>query len=205
MDNRLGWIDPDTIPYGFCKCGCGQQTAIETRYRPGRMYTKGQPRKYLRGHNRKMSGPEYRIDETVGCWVWQRAFNSVGYPMLAKPKYGSRLAHRAFYQHRYGVIDPSLHVCHHCDRPACVNPEHLFVGTARDNMKDMVTKGRQAKHKPNLQGSKNHQSILTESDVVEIRELYRQGLKQTEIAPRYGVTNHCICLVVNRKSWTHVP
>lgn len=77
----------------------------------------------------------------AGCWIWMRALNKAGYGILAAPDL-SRLAHRASVEIHKGPIPQGLMVCHKCDIPACVNPDHLYVGTAWDNSKDRMARGR---------------------------------------------------------------
>ena len=79
-----------------------------------------------------------------GCWHWTGAMNPSGHGVLGR---GGRNhgAHRVSWQLHHGDIPKEMHVCHHCDNPRCVNPDHLFLGTAADNVADMVRKGRQAK------------------------------------------------------------
>lgn len=82
-----------------------------------------------------------KIRRSDGCWEWlgRRQNNKYG----SHTFYGRDwLAHRLAYQLLKGDVSPDLDVCHHCDNPICVNPDHLFLGTHLDNMRDMVRKGR---------------------------------------------------------------
>lgn len=81
-----------------------------------------------------------QVEKTSGCWWW-RGWRGSRY---GSARVGGRQvrAHRAAWQFARGPIPPGLFVCHHCDHPPCVNPAHLFVGTAMDNVRDMETKGR---------------------------------------------------------------
>jgi hypothetical protein len=77
------------------------------------------------------------VDATDDCWVWNGTCWEKGYGRL-----GDKRAHRVMWAIVNGPIPPGLQVLHHCDNPPCVRPEHLFLGTQLDNMRDMIAKGR---------------------------------------------------------------
>ncbi len=79
----------------------------------------------------------YVVDEEAGCWVWNRGRSGGGYG-----RYRGKPAHRAVWILFHGPIPDGLFICHHCDNPPCVKPEHLFLGTPGDNMQDCIDKGR---------------------------------------------------------------
>jgi hypothetical protein len=86
---------------------------------------------------------KYIPEPNSGCWLWDASVNTAGYGQLNIEK-RPRLAHRLAYEHYVGPIPEGMHVCHRCDVPACCNPNHLFIGTHLDNMRDMDAKGAQA-------------------------------------------------------------
>lgn len=138
------------------------------------------------------------IQKTDDCWIWTKTRTKAGYGV-----YRARYAHRLSYEKHHGPIPDGLHVCHTCDNPACVRPDHLFLGTAKDNRDDMVQKGRA----PNLKGENHGKAKLTEDNVREIRRLYgrkKQRPTQTELAERYCVTRSAIREIVTGRNWSHL-
>ncbi len=107
------------------------------------------------------------------------------------------LAHRLAWmiEHPFETLGPGEIVCHHCDNPPCVRPEHLFRGTMADNMRDRDSKGRQAR------GSHNGRAKLTEADIPVIRA---SGESQAALGRRYGVSYQVIWAVLRGKTWSHV-
>lgn len=137
----------------------------------------------------------FYTEKTDTCWNWTGGKNSSGYGCL-NTKNGSELAHRLSYDEFNGDIPSGSFICHKCDNPGCVNPEHLFLGTSKDNYDDMVSKGRNTN-----KGSNQHNSKLKEGDVLEIRRLLAEGKKLNYIAAIYGVTFQAISRIKTRKIW----
>jgi hypothetical protein len=107
-----------------------------------------------------------------------------------------RSAHRVAWELSRGTVDEPLKVCHRCDYRACVNPDHLFLGTQAENMIDAVAKGR-TRH-----GARHRQARLTAATAEEIRSGYEAGgVLQRELAAEYGVGRSTIWAVVNGKTW----
>lgn len=118
------------------------------------------------------------------CWNWMSPSAYEGGYGSFSYKGKSQRANRLAWQFTYGEIPGGMFVCHQCDNPPCCNPNHLFLGTTQENSKDKTTKGR-AKGS-NLKGVKNGRSKLTESEVIEIRNLH-YIVPGRELAKRFGV------------------
>lgn len=134
-----------------------------------------------------------------GCWNWSAYIATTGYGMFRFRQRNTK-AHRVSYVIHRGEIPAGLLVLHKCDNRKCVNPDHLFLGTTADNMRDMAQKGRAVK------GSAHKLSRLTETQVVGILTLrQRFGVPCSRIANSLGVHPTTIELIVNGKTWPHVP
>lgn len=134
-----------------------------------------------------------------GCWIWDRGTNGRGYGWLRHPSLTST-AHRISYQVANNIILPRhIDVCHSCDIRLCVNPDHLFAGTRKDNMQDCVRKGRL--RPPKLRGDKCPASKLTSNQVLEIRA---SSEKYKILAIRYGVTVRTIAGIKTRETWWYI-
>lgn len=139
-------------------------------------------------------------EPNTGCWLWAGSQRKkTGYGGF---KYNGKmvLAHRMSFLIYKGDFNKSLSVCHSCDNTACVNPEHLFLGTHQDNMTDMKLKGRFK----SFSGSSNSNSKLTEDKVKCILSLLRIGVKQTVLAKIHGVKKGTIQSIADRSAWKHV-
>lgn len=140
-----------------------------------------------------------KVDKQGDCWVWTGARSSGRYGSLAADGKNWR-AHRLSYEIHNGPIPDGLYVCHSCDNPPCVNPEHLFLGTQRDNMGDMVQKGRLVAPS----GETHGMSRLNTSKVLAIRKARSAGQTLQSIASEHGVGISTIHSVVKRETWKHV-
>jgi HNH endonuclease len=146
-----------------------------------------------------------RLSET-GCWIWTASVDKRGYgyfKAIGGRKGSGRgdLAHRLSHELFKGPIGEGLFVLHSCDMPAYVNPDHLRVGTQKENMADCISRGR---FRPGGSkcGSENQLSKLNDDDVVEIRS---SPLSAIDLAKRYGIDRTNVYAIINGKTWTHVP
>jgi hypothetical protein len=134
-----------------------------------------------------------------GCWLWTGAVrNGYGYITDYWNKF---YVHRYAFELAYAPIPPGrwIHVCHSCDVKLCVNPRHLWLGTARANQDEAIKRERTGR------GEKNAAAKLTEAQVREIRKLYSWGVvTQADLSRNYGVTQVTISRVINRQTWRHV-
>lgn len=133
-----------------------------------------------------------------GCWEW-RGGKSRGYGQF---RYHGKMvaAHRFSWQFYKGKIPKRKFVLHSCDNTGCVNPDHLFLGTQSDNMKDMFAKRRRKIYQ---RGEKNNQAKLSANNVLEIRRLLATGqYKQKELAVRFSVTRSTISAIMTGHRWS---
>lgn len=150
---------------------------------------------------------------TTGCWLWSDVLNGRGYGHLTFNR-KVYLAHRFSWELHRGPITDGLFVCHKCDVRSCVNPDHLFLGTCKDNLQDMGRKGRsamqsnpEARRKVGLahQGERNTTSRLTTEQVLGILAL--RPTKRGDVARearRLGVHSVTVSDVLNGRTWTHL-
>lgn len=202
----------NNFQYGYCHCGCGQKTTINPRDVKSRGYEKGKPKDFIVGHhnhNRKSKSIAELFWSKVAftanpdkCWEWGGYKDANGYGRFSHKGLGksSKLCHRVAWTLVYGEVLNNLFVCHDCDNPSCVNPNHLFLGTHTDNMRDMIKKGRG--RKAIMTGEKNPAVKLTIEKVDSIRERYAGGgVSKAQLAREMGVDPKTIYNIVTNKKW----
>lgn len=184
-----------------CACGCGKLRPLYD--------SKGIERKYIRGHYNThpvidpLESTRKRFFKNVyyaenGCWIWQGAAsgkNDYGYIW-----HNGKVmrAHRVAWILFKGSLPDNLKVCHKCDTPLCVNPDHLFLGTQKENMYDAIAKNRMPK------GEGSSSAKLEIKQVKEIRKLRVEGLTLQSIANFYQISPITVFDIVHRKTWKHV-
>ena len=141
-----------------------------------------------------------KTERSSGCWLWTGALaNRKGH----RNAYGQLqrrgrllLAHRVAYERAVGPIPDGMMVCHHCDQPRCIRPDHLFLGTPADNMHDMIDKGRQ--RWVTVAGEQNGRARLTQAQVDAIRV---SGETPLGLAARFGISRSTIYSILRGRSW----
>ena len=128
----------------------------------------------------------------AGCWVWMGATQVRGYGEILSSN-RKMLAHRASYEAFVGPIPKGMYVCHACDNVYCVHPNHLFLGTQKQNLQDMAAKGRSTR------GERNPQAKLTEEKVRAIRS---SNSTSSELAKMYNVSVSNISSIKRKQRWT---
>ena len=137
-----------------------------------------------------------KVNQTATCWLWTGAVNDKGYGWVSRTRaLGPTRAHRFSWEIHRGQIPKGKCVLHKCDVPLCVNPDHLFLGTRKDNTRDMMRKGRC------INGERASWSKLTEK---EVREILKSKDSQRTLARRYGVIQQTISSIKRRINWKHV-
>ena len=136
----------------------------------------------------------YTIDPATGCFNWIGTKTDGGYGKLHVNGKKCR-AHRVAYELHIGPIPPGRWVLHRCDNPACMNPEHLFLGTCQDNVSDRDSKDRQAK------GAKVSNTKLTDQDVLDMRA---SSKSISELAADYGMSYGHVSKILLGREWRHL-
>jgi len=168
-----------------------------------------------------------KVQKSDGCWLWTAARNKSGYGRLGGVGMRTQLAHRLSWELAHGPIGENLLVCHRCDTPPCVRPDHLFLGTDADNHDDMDRKGRGSvvglalgratglvkpgqfgdnhwtKRKPESvrRGDRHPAAKLRSDDVALIRSRHSAGEPRAGLAIAFGVSLATVHLIIQGKIW----
>ena len=136
-----------------------------------------------------------------GCWLWKTGKDKDGYGKFNPTKLQHIRAHRFSFWLVNGIIPKGMFVCHSCDNPSCVNPKHLFLGSPKDNTRDMIRKGRANR----LRGEDCSWSKLSDESIKMIRGLYkRSDLTQYALAKKFNISQAQISNIVTGKRWSQI-
>ncbi|MCX5176768.1 HNH endonuclease [Streptomyces virginiae] len=200
-----------TFTPGLCRCGCGQRTRIAAKTQTRLGHVKGQPLAYIHGHHQRV----YRkpIDRTAdrlrllanvadgppdACWEWTGGRTDKGY---GKYFIDGRTvgAHRWAFIFAKGPIPDGQMVRHTCDNPPCCNPQHLLIGTHRQNVNDAIARDRTTR------GTRNGRARLNAEQVRHIRARSAGGETGTDLAKAFGVHHNTIYCLLEGKTWGWLP
>lgn len=146
-----------------------------------------------------------RVDRSGDCWIWTGALAVArgGYGHFYDDDQRLRRAHRVAWEIVFGAIPDAMAVCHACDTPACVRPDHLFLGTQGANLADMRAKGR-GYVPPAERGVQRYNARLTDAIVRWLRDEHASGRRTVELAAEIGVSVGCAAKAIQRQTWRHV-
>lgn len=207
----------------ICQCGCGLPAPIAKRSNQKRGWIKGQPIRYRMGHAIRakyrrdgklvMKKREVRVPladrfwakvdrrGSGECWHWIASRRANGYGQFGVPGRPMQKAHRVAWFLVNGDIPVGMCVCHRCDTPSCVNPNHLFLGTLRDNARDMVAKGRNRQPR----GDNHPHRKISSADALEIKRRISRGAERlVDIAKDYGISPEAVGGIKSGRKWRHV-
>lgn len=143
-----------------------------------------------------------QVERTDQCWIWKGHVNNKGYGVIGQGDRKTLLVHRLSYELAKGSIPTGMLVCHTCDNRRCVRPDHLFLGTSKENTQDMLQKGRARGNRKSI-GETNPHATFTEGDIREIRRL-RGIVKQDELARRFSTRQSTISNIQLGRTWKHL-
>lgn len=143
-----------------------------------------------------------RVQKSDGCWEWMGYVKSDGYGVFGAngSDHGRPIAHRVSWTINFGDVPQGMQVCHHCDNRRCVRPDHLFLGTAKDNMHDASSKGRMAR------GEKARAARMTSEQVLTIRRKHSlERMSYADLSREYEVGETTISRAARDLTWRHLP
>lgn len=131
-----------------------------------------------------------------GCWIWQQSAGTTGYGQISVHDVNHRV-HQLSYRLWKGDYSSELDICHKCDTPLCCNPDHLFSGTAKDNMADCKSKGRNEKP-PVHSGESHHNANLTDEKIAEMKRLRAtENFSQRKLSKLFKCSQSTVWRIIN--------
>jgi len=191
-------------PEASCICRqCGKEFTIESHrlaYGEGKYCSRkcGWAAQYIPLHERFWS----KVQKTDQCWLWTGAKTNGGYGKI-RINGTNRPAPRVAWEFENGSLPIGYEICHHCDNPSCVRPDHLFAGTRKDNVQDMIQKGRRSSS-AHGSGERHGMAKLTNDQVVEIRQRKANGESAKELSEKFSINRSTVHDIVTGKSWKHI-
>jgi hypothetical protein len=142
------------------------------------------------------------VRKNRGCWRWRGYTDGYGYGLWRMNGVHYRATHVA-WEMTYGTLPQGMHVFHHCDNPPCVNPDHLFIGTMADNIKDMYSKGRGRGQftSESVRGEHHGMAKLT---ALQVKDIRASSESSKALAAFFGVTPETINMIRRRQTWRHI-
>lgn len=182
-----------------CKCDCGNYNILNSSAIKRKSVISCSVQCEFRINiSREKSFNSKIVKDQNGCWIWIGHRDKDGYGVMAWGGRGSQpiRAHRFSYERNKGKIPEGMYVCHSCDCPSCINPDHLWLGTAKENYNDSKNKKR------NTTGERQSKAKLTAKKSQDIRDRYKKGgVSLRQIAEIYGVKHSTIYNIIIEKTW----
>lgn len=203
QSTKIG-VNPIASVENICE-GCGCEFRVPLSHRKQRFHSRRCWRQHADPPIEQRFWNKVATLSDEECWIWQGFLNQSGYGTFReRAKHRSVLAHRFSWELHVGPIGDGLMVCHHCDTPSCVNPSHLFLGTAADNSADMMRKKRWWKgQRP--RGSSHVRAKLNEDKVRAIKIFARSGEHSSrDISREFDVPDSTIRHILQGRAWKHV-
>lgn len=141
------------------------------------------------------------------CWEWIGFKTPDGYGKFGVGRGNQYYTHRFAWLFHTGTDPGDMQVCHTCDNPACCRPDHLFLGTQTDNMKDMTAKGRRSTAQlKDRRGERSGMAKFKDEQVIEMRTLRSNGgVTVKALAKRFNCHPRTVVLITGRHTWKHIP
>lgn len=156
---------------------------------------------------------EEKVIRKEGCWDWDGYCDPCGYPRFTIRTIGKIRGHQASYLIYKGKLVKGKYICHRCNNSRCTNPDHIYLGTPQDNVRDMIESGRRVityglpsnnTTLTSAKGSKNGSAVLDELKVRKIKKMLFLGISCIKIAKEFGVGKTTIYRIKYGTHWTHV-
>lgn len=141
------------------------------------------------------------VNRSAECWEWTGGRTGANYGAFTSGRKRYALAHRWQWTRHHGPIPAGMQVLHRCDNPPCVRPDHLWLGTPLDNMRDKIAKGRGRAMPSYVRGERHGMAKLTAEQVAALRAERAAGAPYSVLMARYGVSKTTVGKIANRKSW----